>query len=93
MIMSTTTKDEKHDIYRRFDGMIAGGGKEIKLCYVTVSNCTPDYVRAVRKLTRLHQPERLAKDKNFVSKLQKLYEAKKLSTVDLLDQSNPNMQY
>ena len=38
MLMSATTKEEKQDIYRRFDGMITGKGKEIKLCYVTVRN-------------------------------------------------------
>ncbi|KAJ3539294.1 hypothetical protein NM688_g6382 [Phlebia brevispora] len=61
MIMSSTSKEEKQQIYRRFDEMARGQGKDIKLCYIT--------------------PERMAKDKTFVSRLQRLSEAKKLVRV------------
>lgn len=36
MLMSTTTNDEKREIYRRFDSMVSGRGEDIKLCYITV---------------------------------------------------------
>lgn len=36
MLMSTTTNDEKREIYRRFDNMVSGRGEDIKLCYITV---------------------------------------------------------
>ena len=95
MLMSATTKEEKQDIYRRFDGMISGKGKEIKLCYVTVRNIPLDYVTSLCPsggvLTCTFQPERLAKDKGFVSKMQRLYEAKKLSTLHA--SAPPAMEY
>ena len=76
MIMSSTTKEEKWDIYRRFDQMVRGEGEDIKLCYITVCRLVEPLAR-IAPLT-ISQPERMAKDKTFVSKLQKLSEAKKL---------------
>lgn len=50
MLMSATTKEEKAEIYRRFDQMIQGKAKDIKLCYITVIAhhlvlCLLSYVR------------------------------------------------
>lgn len=78
MINSATPKEEKTEILNRLkkmsDKKLGSHEKEIKLTYVTVLLSPRFYYHSCL----LSQPERLSKDKRFLSLLQRLDEAKKL---------------
>lgn len=79
MLNSATAKAEKTEILNRLkkmaDKKLAGHDKEIKLTYVTVLSFP--FSSFLRRYLPF-QPERLSKDKRFLSLLQRLHEAKKL---------------
>lgn len=41
MMTGSTSKEEQNEIYRRLEDGASNGRKEIRLCYVTVSNTRP----------------------------------------------------
>jgi hypothetical protein len=79
MLTGGTSKEELRDINSRLISMASSkgvSGREIKLCYVTVSPSCP--LDQLSFDARHYQPEKIAKNKNFLSMLEKLANAGKL---------------
>lgn len=90
MLTGGTPKAEVRDISMRLAAMASskdrsGATHEIKLCYVTVSNFFLFFFRrrlADRKIAI--QPEKIARNKMFLSMLEKLASAGKLGESDVM---------